>query len=88
VSNKSVKSIFDERHGKLIAKLVELRKSKGLTQRDLVAKSGYDKCFVGRVETREHRLDLIELIDYMRALDLSDSEILELIRTVVEEKNA
>ena len=69
------KTIFDKRYDRFIADLVDIRHDKGMSQRDLVAKSGYSTCFVGRTETRDRRLDFIEVLDYMRFLGLTKKEI-------------
>jgi len=76
---KTAKTIFDARYDRLISELVKIRHAKGFTQRSFAAKTGYSTCFIGRTETKERRLDLIETIDYMRHLGLSKSEILKRI---------
>ena len=76
---KKTKTIFDPRYDRVISDLVRIRREKGFTQRSFVAKTGYSKCFVARTETRERRLDLIEVVDYMRHLGLSKNEIANLI---------
>ena len=86
MKKKSVKSIFDKRYIGLIDRLVELRKSKGHTQRTFAQKAGYTNSFVGRVEVRERRLDVVELIDYCRALDISNDEIMELVQSILDDK--
>jgi transcriptional regulator with XRE-family HTH domain len=83
--NKKSKTIFDERYERLIASLVAIRKSKGLSQFALSTKSGFDTCFIGRVETRERRLDILELVDYCRALDVTDDEIMKLVQSVMND---
>ena len=72
---KTAKTIFDPRYDRLISELVKLRHAKGFSQRSFAAKTGYSTCFIGRTETKERRLDLIETIDYMRHLGLSKAEI-------------
>jgi len=69
------KTIFDPRYERIISDLVKIRREKGFTQRSFASKSGYSKCFVGRTETRERRLDFIEAMDYMGHLGLSKTEI-------------
>ena len=80
---KTAKTIFDTRYDRLISDLVEIRHEKGFTQRSFAAKTGYSTCFIGRTETRERRLDLIETIDYMRHLGLSDAKIVNTITKLV-----
>ena len=72
---KKIKTIFDSRYDLFITDIIRIRHQKGITQRDLVVKSGYDSCFVGRTETRDRRLDFIETIDYMKHLGLTKTEI-------------
>lgn len=73
----SPKTIFDSRYEKLITRLVEIRHKKGMTQRTLALILGTSHCFIGRTEIKERRLDLIETLDLMKALGLSDKEILK-----------
>lgn len=68
----------------LIDNFVALRKSKGLTQRDLAKLLRVSNCCVARIETRERRVDVIELIDYLRALGLTDTEIADFIAVIIE----
>jgi len=72
---ETAKTIFDPRYARLIDELVRLRHEKGFTQRSFAKKTGYSQCFIGRTETKERRLDLIETIDYMKHLGLSKTEI-------------
>ena len=72
---KATKTIFDPRYDRLIASLVKMRHENGFTQRSFAEKSGYSKCFIGRTETKERRLDFIETVDYMRRLGLSKAKI-------------
>lgn len=81
----TTKSIFDARYALLIDKFIRLRKSKGLSQRDLAKLFGVSNCCIARVETRERRVDMIELIDYLRALKLTDREIIDFIAEIVNQ---
>lgn len=80
----TTKSIFDERYILLIDQLVALRKNKGLTQRDLAKRLGVSNCCIARIETRERRVDVIEMIDYLRRLGLTDTEITDFIAVVIK----
>ena len=71
------KTIFDPKYKAMIELLKSLRKKQGLTQRDLAKKLGVAHCFIGRAETCERRLDIMDLIRILRALDLNDREILK-----------
>jgi len=72
---KKHKTVFDPHYERIIKDLVNIRYDKGLTTREFGAKSGYSQCFIGRTETKERRLDLVEVIYYMKYLGLSKKEI-------------
>jgi transcriptional regulator with XRE-family HTH domain len=80
---ETAKTIFDPRYDRLISDLVRIRHEKGFTQRSFSAKTGYSKCFIGRTETKERRLDVVETIDYMRHLGLSNVEIIRELTALV-----
>lgn len=67
----------------MIEALKVLRKEKGLTQRDLATQMGVAHCYIGRVETCERRLDIIELIRILRIFNLSDEEILDFLKEIL-----
>src|SRR3546814_10018312 len=63
------KSLRSPRHNKLRQLLVDARKEGGWTQEQVAAKLNKPQSFVEKYEGGERRLDLIELIDVLRALD-------------------
>ena len=54
------KSVFTPHYDAFRARLVELRKAAGLTQRQLAEKVKRPRSFVSRIEQGERRLDVIE----------------------------
>ena len=80
---EKAKTIFDPRYNQLIADLVKIRHEKGFTQRSFAKKTRYSTCFVSRTEIKERRLDIIETIDYMRHLGLSQTEIIKKITKLI-----
>ncbi|NGM51927.1 helix-turn-helix transcriptional regulator [Caulobacter sp. 602-2] len=60
-----------------IGLLIAKRHAAGLTQRDLAAKLEKPPSFVGKLESRERRLDLIEFIAIARALGLSAPALMQ-----------
>jgi transcriptional regulator with XRE-family HTH domain len=78
-------SVYDERYRRLIEKLIQARKRLGLSQ-DAVARQlvldpqrpekRYLQSFVSKVETRERRLDAIELAEFARVYRTSVAELL------------
>lgn len=77
------KTIFQTKYRNMIDKMVEIRKQRGWTQRDLAVKLRVTHCCVGRVETYERRLDIMETIHWLRVLKLSDDEIIEFLKQVL-----
>jgi transcriptional regulator with XRE-family HTH domain len=61
------RSLHTAAHRELVSKVVALRKAAGLTQRDLAARLGREQNFVGRIETGQRRIDLVEWVMLCRA---------------------
>ena len=77
------KTIFDPKYKEMINSLKQLRKNRGLTQRDLAKRLGVAHCFIGRAETCERRLDILDLIHILKELDLSNQEILKFLERLL-----
>jgi transcriptional regulator with XRE-family HTH domain len=63
------KSLRSPEYGRLIATLVAVRKAKGVRQQALAAKLGRPQSFVAKYEGGERRIDLIEFVAIVRALN-------------------
>jgi transcriptional regulator with XRE-family HTH domain len=61
--------MFTSAYEQVIAAVVRLRKDAGLTQRQLAERLGREQSFVGRLETGQRRLDLVEFVWICRACD-------------------
>ncbi len=66
-----MKTIFDPRYELLINQLIALRESKGETQTGLSEKLGKPQSYIGKIETKERRLDSIELLDWLKGLGVA-----------------
>lgn len=77
------KTIFEPKYKSLIESLKSLRKKQGISQRELAKRLGQTHCYVGRTETCERRLDIIDLVNILKALDLSDKEILQFFKQII-----
>ena len=73
------KSIHHPLHKMLRETLVSKRKELGLTQRDLAKKLNVTHSVVGKIETGDRRLDIVEFYEYANALDLIASETLTIL---------
>ncbi len=75
-------SIHSPEHIWLRNRLISRRKELHLSQRELAKEMGVIFSFIGKVETGDRRLDLIEFIKYCKVLDIDTKELL----TQLEEK--
>jgi transcriptional regulator with XRE-family HTH domain len=75
------KQLRTGRHKALMAALTAAREGKGLSQRELA--KGLDRAhsFVGKIESGERQLNVLEFCEYADALGADAAEI---IRTVVK----
>jgi len=71
--------IHDPRYQRLAALLVELRKAKGLLQQDVADRLGRTQGHVSRVESGARRVDFIELLEYLEALEVDLHEFVDRI---------
>ena len=73
------KTIHDKKYTKFIENLISIRMSQNITQRDLATKLDVSQCYVGRIETCERRLDILETIKWCQALNQTSEEIIKII---------
>jgi transcriptional regulator with XRE-family HTH domain len=71
------KAIHDERYVQLIARLRAARKKARLKQSDVAERLGLDQASISKIETCERRIDILELIDYCRAVGTKVSDVLD-----------
>lgn len=77
------KTIFNTKYKKMIESLKSIRMKQGISQRDLANKLGMPHSYVGRAETCERRLDILDLINILRALNLTDAEIMKFLQQLL-----
>src|SRR5438094_383805 len=76
-------SMFTATHRELAAAVVELRRGAGLTQRQLAEAVGREQNYVGRIETGQRRVDLVEFVAICRACDAdAEEEAAKLVRKI------
>jgi len=64
--------------------LIQKRKEKNFTQRDLASRLNVPHSWVGKIETSERRLDFVEFIRLCKALDADPCEGIALCIESVE----
>ena len=67
------KPLHDARYKKMLELLIEARGRSGLSQRDLAPLLNADQSYVSKCERGIRRLDVVELRDWVCALDLKFS---------------
>jgi transcriptional regulator with XRE-family HTH domain len=73
------KAIHSRRYRMLILQLQGYRKLNKIPQHELADRLGITQSQVSKIERCERRLDVLEMIDYCRAINLSADDIAGLI---------
>lgn len=76
-----IKHINDPRYAALMKWLIEARKTRGWTVRQLGAAIGESHQFVNKVETQQRALKITEYVEYCEALGVSPEEGLKLLKS-------
>jgi transcriptional regulator with XRE-family HTH domain len=66
--------------------MVELRKERGLNQRELASRLGKPRSFVSKIENRERRLDFVEFVAVVRALGLEPADVMARIAEMLPDQ--
>jgi transcriptional regulator with XRE-family HTH domain len=69
------KQLRGARHKRMMAALVEIRRSAGVTQRELARRLKRAHSYVGRIEMGDRRLDLPEFIEWCELLGADPAEV-------------
>lgn len=69
-------TIYDQRYVRLVEHLVTLRKNAKVTQEQLAQQLKTDQSTISKVEGMERRLDLIELHDWLSALNINHEQFI------------
>lgn len=59
--------------------LVVIRTERGLSQRDLAERLGKPRSFVSKIENKERRLDMVELVAYAKGLGMTPGDLAEAV---------
>ena len=73
------KQLRTARHRALMAVLAEERERAGLTQRELAARLKRAHSFVGKIESGERQLNVLEFCEYADALGATASDLIKKI---------
>lgn len=70
------KPLRSPRHKRLMARIAQARRSRGLTQAELAAAIGRPQSFIAKLEGGERRLEVFEFADLAAALGLEPGAFL------------
>ncbi|MFN4042265.1 MAG: helix-turn-helix domain-containing protein [Brevundimonas sp.] len=65
-------------HREIVAALIEARRQRGMTQRDLAAALGKPPSFIGKIEAIERNVSVLEFVAWARAVEADPSALLPL----------
>lgn len=65
----TLKTIYQDRYVGLINAMTNIRKEHGLTQTQVANQLGKPQSYVAKVENFERTLDVVEFVDWCRAVD-------------------
>ena len=71
-----MKSIYTDDYINIISVLRAIRINKNITQAEMAKQLNATQSFISKVENRERRLDVIELLSWIDALGASVSDVL------------
>lgn len=71
-----MKSIYTDDYIYIISALRAVRINKNITQAEMAKKMNVTQSFISKVENRERRLDVIELLSWIDALGVPVSDVL------------
>lgn len=77
-----MKSVFSDQYSLMLKALVSARKACGLTQTELAEQLQKPQSFVSKYERGERRIDVVELIEIARHLDLDPHLIIDEIEAL------
>lgn len=75
------KTLRTPAHRKLVQELKKARRDAGLSQQQVADLLGVPQSYVAKIEIGERRIDVIEFLKFVEALDASWSDILGKINT-------
>jgi len=79
-------TVHTEAYSALLKALVDLRCNAGLSQAQLAKKIGKPPSFVGKYELGERRLDVVELLFILRALEREPCSFIENVGSKLPER--
>lgn len=77
------KTIYSKENIALSKWLIEQRKAAGYTQRDIAKILRVHHSIIGKIEKGDRRIDVVELVQYCRALGVDPREAIDEITSIL-----
>jgi len=71
-----MKTIYSDDYISIISKLRAIRLKRDIKQKDVATALGVNQSFVSKVENRDRKLDVIEFLSWIDALNVGIDEVL------------
>jgi transcriptional regulator with XRE-family HTH domain len=82
----ATKTLYTPENIALTTWLRDNRKAKGLSIRDVAEKMGASHSWLGKIEHRDRRMDVVEFVRICEALEISPYDGIEVVRRVGNKK--
>jgi transcriptional regulator with XRE-family HTH domain len=80
-------SLRDPRYRAVVTRLVEMRDDLEISQRELAGRLGQSRSYVSKVEIFERRMDFVQLVEWLRALEADERKFLtDMLRDIPRQK--
>lgn len=81
------RSVFSDAYRRMCELLIAGRRSRGLTQAELARALGRPQSFVAKYERGERRLDVVELLEILAALELDPAVVVTDVASRIPERD-
>ena len=76
------KTIYKAKYQDFLEKLREHRISRGISQVELAERMGVTQSYISKWERAERRLDMVEVLEYCKAVNLGYTKFCKLIKEI------
>jgi transcriptional regulator with XRE-family HTH domain len=86
LAKSRIVSLHDDDYASLVTTLVEMRSNSGLSQRKVAAQLGWNQSVVAKIETKQRRIDVIELVKMAEIVGFDAAKLVRDIQTKIRRK--
>lgn len=85
-TTKDMKSIHVKKYKQIVRLLKQKREQAGITQKQLAQTLHLKQTQISKIETNERRIDLLELVNYLRGIDVPFMDFAAEVSEIVNKK--